>query len=157
MPTLASHMIIFLLAAAFFMANASSSDDSKSIVMVESEPYVQLNSEQHLAAVDDTDIWLVEFFSPMCGSCTEFKSTWAEVASALNGQVSGLNFRFPCFRVLFVISSLINISSRSQVKLGQLDITDNMDHVQTLGAAAFTIRAVPLKHGLSNGVCCRGA
>ncbi len=146
-----------MLAAAFFMANASSSDDSKSIVMVESEPYVHLDSEKHLAAVDDTDIWLVEFFSPMCGSCTEFKSTWAEVSSALNGQVSGFNFRVPYLRLLFVICLEINVTPRSQVKLGQLDITDNMEHVQTLGAAAFTFRAVPWKHGLSNGVCCRGA
>ena len=121
------------------MANASSSDDdSKSIVMVESEPYVQLNTEKHLAAVDDTDIWLVEFFSPMCGSCTDFKSTWAEVSSALNGQVSGFDFRFPCFLLSFVII----VTPRSQVKLGQLDITDNMDHVQTLGVAAFTFRDV---------------
>jgi hypothetical protein len=103
MPTLAAQGVLLLLAAACFMANASSSDDSKSIVMVESEPYVQLNTEKHLAAVDDTDIWLVEFFSPMCGSCTDFKSTWAEVSSALNGQVSGFDFRFPCFLLSFVI------------------------------------------------------
>ncbi len=138
MPTLAAQGVLLLLAAACFMANASSTDDSKSIVMVESEPYVQLNAEKHLAAVDDTDIWLVEFFSPMCGSCTDFKSTWAEVSSALNGQVPGFDFRFPCFLLSFVII----VTPRSQVKLGQLDITDNMDHVQTLGVAAFTFRDV---------------
>lgn len=69
-----------------------SADDATSIVMVESEPYVQLDAEKHLAALDDPDIWLVEFFSPMCGSCAEFKSTWMEVASALHGQVRILNF-----------------------------------------------------------------
>ena len=55
--------------------------------MVEAEAYALLDSEKHIAALDDQEIWLVEFFSPLCGSCTEFKSTWTEVASALNGQV----------------------------------------------------------------------
>jgi thiol-disulfide isomerase/thioredoxin len=62
-------------------------DDTKSIVMVEAETYIHLDSEKHLAALDDPDIWLVEFFSPMCGSCADFKPTWNEVASALHGQV----------------------------------------------------------------------
>ena len=80
--------LLLLLATVCLVATGSPDDTTKSIVIVESESYEQLDSEKHLAALDDSDIWLVEFFSPMCGSCTEFKSTWTEVASALNGQVS---------------------------------------------------------------------
>jgi hypothetical protein len=79
--------ILLLLATACLVA-IGSPDDSKSIVIVEAESYEQLDSEKHIAALDDQDIWLVEFFSPMCGSCADFKSTWTDVASALNGQVS---------------------------------------------------------------------
>lgn len=85
MPSSAVTTLV-LLFAAFLLARASA-DDATSVVMVEAEPYVQLDAEKHLAALDDQDIWLVEFFSPMCGSCAEFKNIWMEVASALNGQV----------------------------------------------------------------------
>ena len=87
MPASAAHQLLSLLLTAACLALAAASDDAKSIVMVEADPYVPLDTEKHLAALDDSDVWLVEFFSPMCGSCTDFKSTWAEVASALNGQV----------------------------------------------------------------------
>ena len=81
----ATRFLQFVVAACFIVSGFA--DDTKSIVMIESEHYVQLDSEKHISALDDSDIWLVEFFSPMCGSCEEFKSTWIEVAAALNGQV----------------------------------------------------------------------
>jgi hypothetical protein len=84
-PAAATRFLQFVVAACFIVTGFA--DDTKSIVMVESESYVQLDSEKHISALDDSDIWLVEFFSPMCGSCEEFKSTWIEVAAALNGQV----------------------------------------------------------------------
>jgi thioredoxin-like negative regulator of GroEL len=87
MPESAAPQMLLLFAIACLVA-AGSADEATSIVMVEAEPYVQLDTETHLAALEDPDIWLVEFFSPMCGSCAEFKTTWMEVASALNGQVS---------------------------------------------------------------------
>ena len=81
----ATRFLQFVVAACFIVSGFA--DDTKSIVMIESEHYVQLDSEKHISALDDSDVWLVEFFSPMCGSCEEFKSTWIEVAAALNGQV----------------------------------------------------------------------
>jgi hypothetical protein len=86
--TAATRLLQFVAAACLIVTGFA--DDAKSIVMVESESYVQLNSEKHLLALDDSDVWLVEFFSPMCGSCEEFKSTWIEVAAALNGQALSL-------------------------------------------------------------------
>ncbi len=83
MPSLAVVMLFF----AAFLISRGSPDDDKSVVMIEVEPYAQLDAEKHIAALDDPDVWLVEFYSPMCGSCAEFKSTWMEVATSLNGQV----------------------------------------------------------------------
>ena len=125
----AAHQLLSLLLTAACLALGAASDDAKSIVMVEADPYVPLDTEKHLAALDDSDIWLVEFFSPMCGSCTDFKSTWAEVASSLNGQV--------CIRWC---APFKHLQFCWQVKLGQLDITDNMEHVKTLGAAPLHVR-----------------
>ena len=84
----ATRFLQFVVAACFIVSGFA--DDTKSIVMIESEHYVQLDSEKHISALDDSDVWLVEFFSPMCGSCEEFKSTWIEVAAALNGQALSL-------------------------------------------------------------------
>lgn len=85
MPALAVTSMSLFFVLCFIVTG--SADDVTSIVMVEADSYVQLDAEKHRAALDDPDIWLVEFFSPMCGSCAEFKTTWMEVAAALNGQV----------------------------------------------------------------------
>ena len=41
------------------------------------------------SVIDDTRVWLVEFYSPMCGSCTEFAPTWAKVESAMKSVSTG--------------------------------------------------------------------
>ena len=109
----AAHQLLSLLLTAACLAVAAASDDAKSIVMVEADPYVPLDTEKHLAALDDSDVWLVEFFSPMCGSCTDFKSTWVEVASALNGQVCIVILEFRGISYLFhsVLACTLQTSS----------------------------------------------
>mmetsp|Transcript_7771 Transcript_7771/g.13084 ORF Transcript_7771/g.13084 Transcript_7771/m.13084 type:complete len:142 (-) Transcript_7771:155-580(-) len=37
----------------------------------------------------DTRVWAVEFYSPMCGSCTEFAPTWATLESKFKSIESG--------------------------------------------------------------------
>lgn len=33
--------------------------------------------------INDTAVWLVEFYSPMCGSCKDFAPTWAKLEKGL--------------------------------------------------------------------------
>eukprot|EP01035_Chromulina_nebulosa_P031200 gene31200-41573_t len=36
---------------------------------------------------EDFAVWLVEFYSPMCGSCKEFSPTWTSLESSLSNKV----------------------------------------------------------------------
>lgn len=38
--------------------------------------------------IKDSTVWLVEFFSPMCGSCNDFAPTWTKLEKGLFYQVS---------------------------------------------------------------------
>ena len=37
--------------------------------------------------VDSKEVYLVEFYSGMCGSCKEFSPIWNEVAASLQGKI----------------------------------------------------------------------
>ncbi|RYG65603.1 hypothetical protein EON64_11585 [archaeon] len=39
--------------------------------------------------VSDERVWLVEFYSPMCGSCQEFAPTWHKIAQKTKTMVKG--------------------------------------------------------------------
>ena len=42
---------------------------------------------------EDSRVWLIEFYSPMCGSCTEFAPTWTKIESYMKSVSTGiLNF-----------------------------------------------------------------
>mmetsp|Transcript_29579 Transcript_29579/g.65584 ORF Transcript_29579/g.65584 Transcript_29579/m.65584 type:complete len:145 (+) Transcript_29579:26-460(+) len=66
--------------------------------------------------LEDDKVWLVEFYSSMCGGCTEFAPTWDRVAAALPGVKTGK----------------INIDNKTGMKiaedLGVLD--DGVPHVR---------------------------
>lgn len=38
--------------------------------------------------VEDEKIWLIEFYSPMCGSCQEFSPIWKDLEDSLRGKIS---------------------------------------------------------------------
>ena len=37
----------------------------------------------------DDRVWLVEFYSPMCGSCTEFAPTWEKISASMKSVATG--------------------------------------------------------------------
>jgi thioredoxin-like negative regulator of GroEL len=39
--------------------------------------------------IDDSRVWAVEFYSPMCGSCTEFSPTWHSMEGKFKSIESG--------------------------------------------------------------------
>ncbi len=39
--------------------------------------------------VDDLRVWVVEFYSPMCGSCQEFASIWDKVDKNMKSILTG--------------------------------------------------------------------
>lgn len=38
--------------------------------------------------LEDDRVWLLEFYSPMCGSCTEFSPVWTKLESAAKSMVT---------------------------------------------------------------------
>jgi hypothetical protein len=42
--------------------------------------------------VSDNRVWLVEFYSAMCGSCTEFAPTWTKIEGAMKSIATGMSF-----------------------------------------------------------------
>lgn len=72
--------------------------------------------------LDDERVWLVEFYSAMCGGCKEFASTWDRIEKAYQkGSTSGA-----------IASGKINIDDKAGMKiaqeLGVLD--DGVPHVR---------------------------
>ena len=46
--------------------------------------------------IDDERVWLVEFYSTMCGSCKEFSSVWSKVDASIRSIVTAqVNIDFP--------------------------------------------------------------
>lgn len=46
--------------------------------------------------IDDERVWLVEFYSTMCGSCKEFSTVWSQVESSMRSIVTAqVNIDFP--------------------------------------------------------------
>ena len=46
--------------------------------------------------IDDERVWLVEFYSTMCGSCKEFSTVWEKVDASMRSIVTAqVNIDFP--------------------------------------------------------------
>lgn len=72
--------------------------------------------------LDDDRVWMVEFYSAMCGGCKEFASTWERLEKAyLTGTSTGA-----------IASGKINIDDKQGMKLAQeLGVLDDgVPHVR---------------------------
>ena len=38
--------------------------------------------------IKDERVWIIEFYSPMCGSCTEFSPTWEKIEKSVKSMVT---------------------------------------------------------------------
>jgi hypothetical protein len=72
--------------------------------------------------VNDDRVWLVEFYSPMCGSCSEFAPTWNKIETAMKSIATGTQLiacvelsRLVMYFILF--TGKINIDDQAGMKL----------------------------------------
>ena len=54
--------------------------------------------------VNDEKVWLIEFYSPMCGSCKEFSPIWTDIESSLRNKIN---------------TAKINIDDKDGLKIAQ--------------------------------------
>ena len=63
-----------------------------------------MDPENFADVVADNRVWLLEFYSPMCGSCKEFAPVWKTVEDYLDSKV---------------MTSKINIDSKAGMKIAE--------------------------------------
>ena len=63
-----------------------------------------MNPEKFYDVVSDHRVWLLEFYSPMCGSCKEFAPVWQTVEDYLERKV---------------MTAKINIDSKAGMKIAE--------------------------------------